>query len=296
MSERCTAEFAGLPLLVERFDPQQPGWFDADLDAQVSAAALAAGTLRGVCNMAGRADDFVVESDNLRETLRAAGSGSINRRRQLICSLGLAICGTAHATLPEIAAQIRQRHLRCYLAEAGSELARALQALIGPLLVCSEYFGPAYRSGETVGGVLHQDLQQTSFDDASFDLIITAEVFEHIPDALRAEREIVRLLRPGGAYCFTVPFLPYHDEDLVLAEHHASGELVLHGPAQYHGDPIRPQEGALVYRLFSHRGLTQRFNELGCRFTTYRFWSKAFGILGNNGFVCVVEKAGTYHD
>jgi SAM-dependent methyltransferase len=293
MRERCTAEFAGLPLLVERFDPQQPGWFDAELDAQVSAAVIAAGTLRGVCNLAGCVTDFAVESDNLRETLRATVSGSINRRRQLICALGLAVCGTAHVTLPEIAAQIRQRQLRCYLAEAGSELAQALQALIGPLLVCSEYFGPAYRSGETVGGVLHQDLQQTSFAAAAFDLIITAEVFEHIPDALRAEREIVRLLRPGGVYCFTVPFLPYHEADLVLAEHNAHGELLLHAEAQYHGDPIRPQEGALVYRLFSQRGLTERFSALGCRFSTYRFWSKAFGMLGNNGFVCVVEQAGT---
>lgn len=52
--------------------------------------------------------------------------------------------------------------------------------------------------------------------DASFDVILCSEVFEHLPDALKALDEFVRLLKPGGKLIITAPFAsfvhfaPYH--------------------------------------------------------------------------------------
>lgn len=52
--------------------------------------------------------------------------------------------------------------------------------------------------------------------DASFDAILCAEVFEHIPDPLAALKEFSRLLKPGGTLILTAPFAslvhfaPYH--------------------------------------------------------------------------------------
>ena len=52
--------------------------------------------------------------------------------------------------------------------------------------------------------------------DASFDVVLCSEVFEHLPDALKALDEFGRLLRPGGKLILTVPFAslvhfaPYH--------------------------------------------------------------------------------------
>lgn len=52
--------------------------------------------------------------------------------------------------------------------------------------------------------------------DASFDAILCSEVFEHLPDALKAIDEFVRLLKPGGKLILTAPFAslvhfaPYH--------------------------------------------------------------------------------------
>jgi SAM-dependent methyltransferase len=42
--------------------------------------------------------------------------------------------------------------------------------------------------------------------DASFDAVLCTEVIEHVPDPIGALRELVRLLRPGGALIVTAPF------------------------------------------------------------------------------------------
>jgi glycosyltransferase involved in cell wall biosynthesis/SAM-dependent methyltransferase len=48
--------------------------------------------------------------------------------------------------------------------------------------------------------------------DASVDSAIATELFEHLPDIGLVLREIARVLKPGGALFFTVPFLwPLHD-------------------------------------------------------------------------------------
>lgn len=52
--------------------------------------------------------------------------------------------------------------------------------------------------------------------DASFDAIMCVEVFEHIPDPIKAVQEFARLLKPGGYLILTAPFCslthfaPYH--------------------------------------------------------------------------------------
>ena len=52
--------------------------------------------------------------------------------------------------------------------------------------------------------------------DASFDAILCTEVFEHLPDPIRAIHEFARLLRPGGRLLLTAPFIslthfaPFH--------------------------------------------------------------------------------------
>lgn len=42
--------------------------------------------------------------------------------------------------------------------------------------------------------------------DASFDAIMCVEVFEHLPNPIRALQEFSRLLRPGGQLILTAPF------------------------------------------------------------------------------------------
>ena len=52
--------------------------------------------------------------------------------------------------------------------------------------------------------------------DASFDAIMCVEVFEHLPEPIKAIQEFARLLKPGGLLILTAPFCslthlaPYH--------------------------------------------------------------------------------------
>ena len=50
-----------------------------------------------------------------------------------------------------------------------------------------------------------QDIQALTYPDASFDLVLTSETLEHVPDFRQALRETRRVLRPGGRHVFTVP-------------------------------------------------------------------------------------------
>lgn len=64
---------------------------------------------------------------------------------------------------------------------------------------------PASAAAEAVKG----DALDMPFDDASFDRVIAAEIFEHIPHDTAAMKELYRVLRPGGIAAVTVPgFLP----------------------------------------------------------------------------------------
>ena len=50
------------------------------------------------------------------------------------------------------------------------------------------------------GMVRHEDLRSLSFPNNSFDLVLSAEVFEHIPEPYKALNEVFRVLKPGGSY------------------------------------------------------------------------------------------------
>jgi hypothetical protein len=280
-----------LGIFYEELQPGRASLFDYKLDQSVRADAIARRSLSGFCSISSTNTEFTISSDNLREDVVATSSSSINRHRQLVCALSMALFGHPNATLGTIANQLWACNMRVYMAEANSVLSNFFADRLGPdSFVCSEYYGPDRRSGEVISGILHQDLQRTSFEDASFDVVITNDVFEHIPDALAAEKEVMRILKPDGVYCFTVPFLPESEHDQVLAELKPDGKIQYFAEPQYHSDPIRPAEGILVYRLFSFNDLKRRFESLGHEFTSYRFWSQRVGILGNDCYAHVVRK------
>ncbi len=59
----------------------------------------------------------------------------------------------------------------------------------------------AEAQAETVKG----DALDMPFDDASFDRVIAAEIFEHIPHDTAGMAELYRVLKPGGIAAVTVP-------------------------------------------------------------------------------------------
>jgi SAM-dependent methyltransferase len=74
-----------------------------------------------------------------------------------------------------------------------------------------------------------EDIQALSYPDASFDLVLTSETLEHVPDWRLAIAETARVLRPGGRHVFTVPLVPTRErtEDVsARGWHHGRGSGV----------------------------------------------------------------------
>ncbi len=173
-----------------------------------------------------------------------------------------------------------------YSAESNGALHAALTD--APGYVCSEYWGETHAPGSRVNGIRHEDLGNLSFADTSLDVVLSSDVLEHVPDAYGAHREIFRVLRTGGSHIFTVPFMPGSERDDVRARL-VLGRVEYLAEPLYHGDPVRPGEGVLVWRIFGQAMLT-RLREIGFASETNRLSTPRHGIIGDGAIVFVARK------
>ena len=114
-------------------------------------------------------------------------------------------------------------------------------------IVCSEYF-PGHKSGESVGGVLCENVEELSFPTACFDVVISEDVFEHVRDYRRGFEEVRRVLKPEGYHIFSIPF--GFEQRTVSRFEDRNGAEVAVLPVEYHGDPVRGQ--IPVYTSFGY--------------------------------------------
>jgi hypothetical protein len=123
------------------------------------------------------------------------------------------------------------------------------------------YFRPGHKPGTVCDdGSRMEDITQLTFPDESLDLIVSSDVLEHVPDAEAAFRETFRVLRPGGAHVFTVPFEPETVRRAVMED----GKIRHLLEPEYQSDPLDPN-GILA---FWHYGpdLQQQFGGTGLQF------------------------------
>lgn len=144
-------------------------------------------------------------------------------------------------SLPELLA--RRPELRVHELGFVGGIADSLRGL--PNYSTSEFF-PGVPLGTTgPGGVRCEDVTQLTYTDESFDIILSQDVMEHVPDPVRGFLETARVLKPGGSHFFTIPQNPHLERSVTRAKLGPNGvEHVL--PPEYHGDPVR-SEGALVF-------------------------------------------------
>ncbi|MCF6122831.1 class I SAM-dependent methyltransferase [Mesorhizobium sp. M7A.F.Ca.CA.001.07.2.1] len=108
----------------------------------------------------------------------------------------------------------------------------------------SQYF-PGERLGSSVKGFRNENLEAQTFGDATFDVVVTLDVMEHVNMPERVTKEIVRTLKPGGAYLFTVPTYKGKIDSERRALYRPDGTIQHTGEPEYHGNPVS-DAGSLV--------------------------------------------------
>jgi SAM-dependent methyltransferase len=106
----------------------------------------------------------------------------------------------------------------------------------------SEFF-PSSRL-RFVGGVRNEDVQKLTFTSERFDLITSTEVFEHVPEYLKGFKEIYRVLKKNGTFCFTVPIFESAEPICKIGN---KGKLIWLSDREYHGSRLTGNNSVPVF-------------------------------------------------
>ncbi len=149
-------------------------------------------------------------------------------------------CGVTASSLAEAMADDRVRVLRIAEVNAAHGLHQFLRR--SPGVLYSEY-------GSTDPTVPSEDLLALTYADDSFDLAITSDTLEHVPDIDQALAELFRILRPGGILAITVPIV-WDRAHTVQRACVTNGQVQHLLPASFHGGRDSAQNDFLVFYEF----------------------------------------------
>jgi hypothetical protein len=300
----------GLPkLILHQFE---------EIESKV-AETTASFVVEGYCIPCGKTVPFAV--DMVAGGRREGGKFVPNWRERLVCPS----CKMSNRQRLMAALLIQQLQgtssQNVYLMEQTTSLYRWVAAHFPEHTITgSEYLGHGYRGGEAVkawhyhnplrkevsltmvrhkvsllyamlriGGLFfHEDLMNLSFGTGSLDMIVSNDVFEHVPDPVKAFAECFRVLRPGGMMLASIPFHSQCDMSVTRAESGQKGVRHLLPPV-YHGNPVSAK-GSLVFTDFGW-DVIQSFQTVGFSDVVIEEYASAkFGHLGSGLLIFRMKK------
>jgi SAM-dependent methyltransferase len=150
-------------------------------------------TNKGYCPICELKVFFVNKADWLRDFYCCSECNSIPRQRAIIVAINQFIS--------------EWRNLRIH------ESSPSGPALDFIKRSCSKYLPTQFfldtPLGKSKDGIRCENLVNMTFEDESFDLMITQDVFEHVMNPAAAFKEISRVLEAGGVHIFTMPWYPH---------------------------------------------------------------------------------------
>lgn len=185
----------------------------------------------GHCNICEESTTFVEEDAWLRDHYRCIRCRSIPRNRALVNGLELFSPDWRSAAV----------HESSPAGPLSAFLKRSCRAY------SSSYLFDDVPRGTYRGDHRSEDLSSMTFADASFDVVCTSDVFEHVLEPEKALAEIGRVMKAGGAHVFTMPWYPALPTSVVRAQLAPDGRVTHLLEPVYHGNPLS-DHGALVTR------------------------------------------------
>ena len=179
----------------------------------------------GVCPVCGEATTFYSKECWLRDNLVCSSCGSLPRIRHFLSTLEAVVPAWRALALYEIAPDSK------VIARKSSNY------------VFSHYFPET--SEQYVDGTRNENIENLSFPDATFDVVVCADVLEHVFRPAHAIREMCRIVKPGGKVLFSTPVFRDRAETVCRARLKPDGSVEHLLPPVYHGNPIS-SSGSLV--------------------------------------------------
>jgi len=218
---------------------------------------------RGVCNICGEETKFYFDDPALvRESLACASCRSTSRYRSIARGILRAfeeLRGVKASSIAALSTMPFAPKLRLYDTQTPfryDNCAYPIPELLrgnGSIDLSLSLHKPGMAPGAAIEpGVTNQNLEALTYPDASFDLIVTSDVMEHVRLDDRAHGEIRRVLAPGGVYVFTVPHLRDRTtmRRVEIADPADPSKDVFVMEKEYHGDANSEDHRALAYRAY----------------------------------------------
>ncbi|TDQ09897.1 class I SAM-dependent methyltransferase [Pedobacter metabolipauper] len=114
-------------------------------------------------------------------------------------------------------------------------------------LTTSDYMD-GITSGTMYKGRTMQNVEHLTYFSDTFDVVTSTEVFEHVINDHQGFTEVLRVLKPGGIFCFTVPLDLKSGQTTERAYVDDSGQIVHILEPEYHGDYMK--NGILAFRNY----------------------------------------------
>jgi SAM-dependent methyltransferase len=206
------------------------------------------------CFICGGLNSFnpVIENQVLLREEKCGICGS-SRRNSAVAYAILKTLKLEQLTLKDSIGYIEKAGIKIYEAASSGIIHETLKSVKS--YTCSEYFD-GVKAGDVIKEIRCENLEELTFAENSFDIVIDQDVLEHVNNYEKAFSEICRVLKPEGSHIFTIPFNEAKNTQLRVEK---NGKEIM-SPV-FHGDSIR--ENGIIVTVDYGKDLLGKIDKVG---------------------------------
>lgn len=215
----------------------------------------------GFCQCCGTEQEFIDEQKPLRENFLCSSCGASMRERLLAEAFVTSFGNGRYMDLSLLIANTNFSDLK--ILEIG--FSGSIRKLLSRLPNYHHCY--CFNREEKKSELRFENLESLSFNDQSFDIVLTSEIMDKVREPFVVFDEVHRVLKPGGCHIFSVPSnLPLNLETNPRVEINHFGDQHLMSP-RFSGDGRGGK--CLVYNDFGS-DLFERIDSLGFKTLSLR--------------------------